>query len=95
MPSTLSKDVLNKGIKQTQRLNNIAKDAYYAGNRKQKISKNRGPERQAQAIALRYYDRSSVADIARILDCSENTVKTHLRRAKKTLNAYFAEGDQL
>ncbi len=53
------------------------------------------PERQAQAIALRYYDRSSVADIARILDCSENTVKTHLRRAKKTLNAYFAEGDQL
>ncbi len=52
------------------------------------------PRRQAQAIALRYYDRSSVVDIARILDCSENTVKTHLRRAKKTLNAYFAEGDQ-
>lgn len=52
------------------------------------------PKRQAQAIAFRYYDRSSVAEIARILDCSENTVKTHLRRAKKTLNAYFAEGDQ-
>jgi RNA polymerase sigma-70 factor (ECF subfamily) len=52
------------------------------------------PKRQAQAIVLRYYDRSSVAEIARILDCSENTVKTHLRRAKKALNAYFAEGDQ-
>ena len=52
------------------------------------------PQRQAQAIALRFYDRSSITDIARILDCSENTVKTHLRRAKKTLNAYFAEGDQ-
>lgn len=53
------------------------------------------PERQAQAIALRFYDRSSITDIARILDCSENTVKTHLRRAKKALNSYFAEGDQL
>ena len=53
------------------------------------------PDRQAQAIALRYYDRSSITDIARILDFSENTVKTHLRRAKKTLNAYFAEGDQV
>ena len=52
------------------------------------------PERQAQAIALRYYDRSSITEIARILDCSENTVKTHLRRAKKALNAYFAEGGQ-
>lgn len=52
------------------------------------------PTRQAQAIALRYYDRSSIADIARILDCSENTVKTHLQRAKKTLNAYLTEGDQ-
>jgi RNA polymerase sigma-70 factor (ECF subfamily) len=52
------------------------------------------PERQAQAIALRYYDRSSITDVARILDCSENTVKTHLRRAKKTLSTYFAEGGQ-
>ncbi len=52
------------------------------------------PTRQAQAIALRYYDRSSIADIARILDCSQNTVKTHLQRAKKTLNAHFTEGDR-
>ena len=52
------------------------------------------PQRQAQAIALRYYDRSSIADIARILDCSENTVKTHLRRAKQTLNKQLDEGDR-
>ncbi len=52
------------------------------------------PTRQAQAIALRYYDRSSVADIARILDCSENTVKTHLRRAKQALSKQLDEGDR-
>lgn len=52
------------------------------------------PTRQAQAIALRYYDRSSITDIARILDCSENTVKTHLRRAKQTLNKQLDEGDR-
>ncbi|MEA2023922.1 MAG: sigma-70 family RNA polymerase sigma factor [Actinomycetota bacterium] len=50
------------------------------------------PNRQAQAIALRYYDRSSIADIARILKCSENTVKTHLQRAKQTLEAHLDEG---
>lgn len=43
------------------------------------------PTRQAQVIALRYFDRQPVAEIARILDCSENTVKTHLQRAKHTL----------
>lgn len=52
------------------------------------------PKRQAQAIALRYYDRSSIADIARILDCSENTVKTHLQRAKQALNAELTDGDR-
>ncbi len=52
------------------------------------------PTRQAQVIALRYYDRSSIADIARILDCSENTVKTHLRRAKQALSNQLDEGDR-
>lgn len=37
------------------------------------------PRRQAQAIALRYYDQSSIAEIAQILDCTTNTVKTHLQ----------------
>lgn len=43
------------------------------------------PNRQRQAIALRYLDRRSIADIASILQCSENTVKTHLLRAKQEL----------
>lgn len=43
------------------------------------------PKRQAQAIALHYFDGQQVAGIARILDCSENTVKTHLKRAMETL----------
>lgn len=49
------------------------------------------PKRQAQVIALRYYDRSSIADIGRILGCSENTVKTHLRRAKQALEPHLDE----
>lgn len=51
------------------------------------------PTRQAQVIALRYYDRSSIAATARILDCSENTVKTHQQRALRALEAQLAEGD--
>ena len=50
------------------------------------------PKRQAQVIALRYYDLSSIADIARILECSENTVKTHLQRAKQALEARLDDG---
>lgn len=49
------------------------------------------PSRQAQAIALRYYDRMRIADIATTLGCSENTVKTHLRRAKESLAAELQE----
>ncbi len=43
------------------------------------------PTRQAQAVALKYFDGQHVSDIARILECSENTVKTHLKRAMTTL----------
>ncbi len=43
------------------------------------------PRRQAQAIALRYVDGATIAEVAEILDLSENTVKTHLQRAKQTL----------
>jgi RNA polymerase sigma-70 factor (ECF subfamily) len=49
------------------------------------------PTRQAQAIALRFYDRQSIADIARILDLSENTIKTHLQRGKQALAARLGE----
>jgi RNA polymerase sigma-70 factor (ECF subfamily) len=41
--------------------------------------------RQAQVIALHYVDQRTVPEIGRILECSENTVKTHLQRARDTL----------
>ncbi|MEZ5176429.1 MAG: sigma-70 family RNA polymerase sigma factor [Acidimicrobiia bacterium] len=49
------------------------------------------PKRQAQVIALHYYDGSAVPEIARILDCSENTVRTHLRRGRETLSTRLDE----
>jgi RNA polymerase sigma-70 factor (ECF subfamily) len=47
------------------------------------------PKRQAQVIALVALEDRSVAEIARILDCSENTVRTHLGRARRTLAPRF------
>lgn len=43
------------------------------------------PPRQAQVIALRYWDRRSTPEIAEILELSESTVKSHLQRARQTL----------
>jgi RNA polymerase sigma factor (sigma-70 family) len=43
------------------------------------------PKRQAQVIALRFYEDRSVADIALILECGEDTVRTHLRRGRERL----------
>lgn len=44
------------------------------------------PKRQVQVIALRYYDQLSMSEIAEVLDCSKETVNTHLRRARQTLD---------
>jgi RNA polymerase sigma factor (sigma-70 family) len=44
------------------------------------------PKRQAQIIALRYFDQLSMSEIADILGCSKTTVNTHLRRAREALN---------
>lgn len=51
------------------------------------------PRQQAQTVALRFYDRSSINEIARILEVSPNTVKTHLQRAKQTLSQLLIEGE--
>jgi RNA polymerase sigma-70 factor (ECF subfamily) len=43
------------------------------------------PKRQAQVIALMFVDDLSVSEIASVLECEENTVRTHLRRARQSL----------
>lgn len=43
------------------------------------------PERQSQAIALHYWDDLPRSDIAEILGCSDETVKTHLKRGRAAL----------
>jgi RNA polymerase sigma-70 factor (ECF subfamily) len=45
------------------------------------------PKRQAQVIALMFVDDLGVNDIAAVLECEENTVRTHLRRARQSLAA--------
>lgn len=47
------------------------------------------PRRQAQAIALFYLEDRPVTDIARVLGCSESTVRTHLMRGRETLATRF------
>ncbi len=43
------------------------------------------PARQAQAIALHYLEDRSVAEIASILECAQNTVKVHLHKGRAGL----------
>ena len=43
------------------------------------------PERQRACVALHYLEDRAVADIAKVLDSSEATVKVHLYRGRKAL----------
>jgi len=43
------------------------------------------PEQQRHAVALHYVEDRSLSDIARIIGCSEGTVKSYLSRARATL----------
>ena len=47
------------------------------------------PKRQAQVVALMFVDDLSAAEIASVLECDENTVRTHYRRARLSLAARF------
>lgn len=45
------------------------------------------PRRQAQAIALFYWEDRPIAEVAEILEVGVETVKTHLKRGRATLAA--------
>ena len=43
------------------------------------------PEAQREAVTLFYFEDRSVAEVARMLDLPEGTVKSHLHRARRAL----------
>ena len=45
------------------------------------------PTAQRQALILRYFADLSIAEVAAVMECPENTVKTHVRRACARLRA--------
>lgn len=50
------------------------------------------PLRQQQAVILHYREDRSIEEVARVMDCREGTVRTHLARARVALRAGM-EGD--
>lgn len=53
------------------------------------------PKRQAQVVALYYFDGLSMPEIGEVLKISKDTVNTHLRRAKNTLADQLEQGGLL
>jgi RNA polymerase sigma-70 factor, ECF subfamily len=48
------------------------------------------PERQRQAFVLRYWEELDVAETAKVMRCSEGSVKTHCSRAVQRLSELLA-----
>ena len=44
------------------------------------------PKRQAQAIALVYFDGMTVAETSQVIGCSRETARTHLKRGRTALS---------
>ena len=63
-----------------------ASPAYDSDERLRVVAALRGlPARQRAVVVLRYYDDADVAETARLLGCSEGTVKSHTARALASL----------
>lgn len=52
------------------------------------------PNRQAQVIALRYWNDLGIEQIAATLDCGTETVKTHLKRGRARLAVVLDDGGE-
>ena len=52
------------------------------------------PKRQAQVNALMFVEDLTVSEVAAVLECEENTVRTHLRRARQSLAAQLGLEDE-
>ena len=52
------------------------------------------PRRQAQAVALRYADDCSVAEIAAVLGCAQGTVKASLHQARRRLAEHLTSNER-
>ncbi|MBR1534797.1 MAG: sigma-70 family RNA polymerase sigma factor [Ruminococcus sp.] len=52
------------------------------------------PTAQRQALVLQMYSNLSMAEIAEVMDCSENTVKSRIRYAKATIKTEIEERER-
>lgn len=89
--------MVNRSRSRFRRLKSETKALTRIGNRRDEIelpaertvevwaAVRRLPPRQAQAIALLYWEDRPIAEIATILECSNETVKTHLKRGRRRL----------
>ena len=52
------------------------------------------PDEQRVTMTLYYFQQLTIVEIARIMDCPENTVKSRMRYAKRTLKAQIEKEQQ-